>query len=365
MGSGSRSAGDPEYSSGQGRHRRGGTGAESTAESTAWTPPITPTSGRAPAHARPTPSGAASHARPSPSGAPAHGPDDPALSGDLLAEPRSADRDPLTDTGPVVGLRAFNLGSIPASVTPPPTWRRAAWFTIGSSAAALIGLLFMTVSLVAPASFTGQLGLMPDLPAGPTMADLTSDQPTPTTTADQRRSDDVPDQVLADGRTPGYTAPAGPAGGSGPVTTGAPVVGTTPDAAAPTSGGSATSGPVASPPPEVPSTPVTSVTGSGPPVTSPGTLASRTQEFFADVTSNVSAAANLTSGTVRDDAAAIINQKYGQVETIQVQSIALNPNSGVTVSLLRVVDKDGSTTTQQTTLQFTLGNDPKIENPGG
>jgi hypothetical protein len=35
------------------------------------------------------------------------------------------------------------------------------------------------------------------------------------------------------------------------------------------------------------------------------------------------------------------------------------------VSVLRVVNKDGTTTTQQTTLRFTLSRDPKITNPGG
>ena len=45
----------------------------------------------------------------------------------------------------------FNLGTIPASVTPPRTWRRAAWFTIVASAAALLGLLAVGAVLVGPA----------------------------------------------------------------------------------------------------------------------------------------------------------------------------------------------------------------------
>src|SRR3954447_24713372 len=50
------------------------------------------------------------------------------------------DIDPLLDTDPV-GLRKFDIGTVPASVTPPRTWRRAAWFSVGSSVAALVALL--------------------------------------------------------------------------------------------------------------------------------------------------------------------------------------------------------------------------------
>lgn len=39
------------------------------------------------------------------------------------------------------GLGVFDLGSVPASVTPPGTWRRAAWFAAASSGS-VVGLLF-------------------------------------------------------------------------------------------------------------------------------------------------------------------------------------------------------------------------------
>ncbi|MEO6086714.1 MAG: hypothetical protein ABIQ18_26730, partial [Umezawaea sp.] len=47
--------------------------------------------------------------------------------------------DPLVDTEGS-GLRTFNIGLVPASVTPPRTWKRAAWFAVVSSAGVLIGL---------------------------------------------------------------------------------------------------------------------------------------------------------------------------------------------------------------------------------
>src|ERR1043165_8076446 len=48
----------------------------------------------------------------------------------------------------VPGLHKFDLGSIPASVTPPRTWRKAAWFAVGASLAVVFGLAFAAAALV-------------------------------------------------------------------------------------------------------------------------------------------------------------------------------------------------------------------------
>jgi hypothetical protein len=118
--------------------------------------------------------------------------------------------------------------------------------------------------------------------------------------------------------------------------------------------------------PVVATLPVAVVTApGGEPVIDPTKLIKQTQTFFAEVTSNAKAAADLTDRTVRDDATALIRQKYGDISTIQIQSITLDPTNGLTVSLLRVVTKDGTTTTERTTLRFTLTADLKITNPGG
>jgi len=77
--------------------------------------------------------------------------------------------DPLSDTGSV-GLRMFDLGTIPASVTPPRTWRRAAWFTIVASAAALLGLLAVGAMLVGPIRSTDGFDAMPIFPSGAPLA---------------------------------------------------------------------------------------------------------------------------------------------------------------------------------------------------
>jgi hypothetical protein len=243
--------------------------------------------------------------------------------------------DPLSDTGSV-GLRMFDLGAIPASVTPPRTWRRAAWFTIVASAAALLGLLAVGTMLVGPMRTSDRFDAMPDFPSGAPLAAIGGSAASVRPVSASLRPATSTVGVDADTvrLTPRRHAGRPTTGGGPP----APVVATLPAAV--------------------------TVPG-GEPVIDPTKLLKQTRTFFAQVTSNAQAAADLTDRTVRDDAAALIRQKYGDVSTIQIQSITLDPTDGLTVSLLRVVNKDGTTSTERTTLHFTLTADPKITNPGG
>ncbi|HKN97459.1 MAG TPA: hypothetical protein VJX10_10115, partial [Pseudonocardiaceae bacterium] len=118
--------------------------------------------------------------------------------------------------------------------------------------------------------------------------------------------------------------------------------------------------PVAGTPPTI-----TTVTSVGDPVADPTKLIKRTRTFFAEVTSNAKAAADLTTGTVHDDAVALIHRRYGDLSAIQVQRISLDPDNGLTVCVVRATGKDGRTHIRRITLRFSLGGDPKIVNPGG
>jgi hypothetical protein len=264
--------------------------------------------------------------------------------------------DPLVDSGSV-GLRMFNLGTIPASVTPPRSWRRAAWFTILASAGALMGLLVIGSMLVGPVRATNQFDSMPNFPSGSPLATIpgrtSESRPGPHTSrsTDSAITTSGADRIADVGDTAPLSVGRGHSGGgSGSGSPSRP-------------GGSA---PVSSRAPVVPTLPVvTTMPSDGEPVVDPVKLIKRTQTFFAEVTSNAKAAADLTYDTIHDDAVAVIHQKYGDVSSIQVKSISLDPTSGLTISVLRVLKKDGSTSTSQTTLQFTLTGDPKIENPGG
>ncbi|HEV3362410.1 MAG TPA: hypothetical protein VG247_36820 [Pseudonocardiaceae bacterium] len=266
-----------------------------------------------------------------------------------------ADADQLGDTG-AFGLHKFDLGYIPASVTPPSTWRRAAWFTVFCSAAALVGLLYVTSELVGPVHVAGDINSLPGLPTNLpfyTPPSSTTNPPNVRHSPPPRR----PNQPQRQDRSGGTGQPTDAQGQ--PISTGD---GSTGASSAPTGGSAPGTG-------DAPSTvlapPTVSTVNSGPPAVDPTKLGTRTQEFFSEVTSDVNAAASLTSDTVRGDARAIIQQNYGDVSMIKVKSISLDPTNGLTVSVLQVTNKDGSVATEQRTLQFTLSGDPKIENPGG
>lgn len=268
--------------------------------------------------------------------------------------------DPLVDSGSV-GLRMFNLGTIPASVTPPRSWRRAAWFAIASSVAALVGLLAVGALLVGPSQHHSRITALPYFPDGSPLRTIDDPTDEPTTLGHHT------DRTTVRPDTRAAVQPAStPAADTGPATAvGIPAASGTGDAD-PT--GATTDQPANPPvrlPPETDDTITVNGSATGDPVVDPAKMVKRTHTFFAEVTSNAQAAANLTAGALHDDAVALIRQRYGDVSSIRIQRISLDPSNGVTVCLLRLVNRDGTTQTQQTTLHFTLSSDPKITNPGG
>ncbi len=62
-------------------------------------------------------------------------------------------------------LQKFDLGMVPASVTPPRTWRRAGWFAVLSSVATLGGIVLATVAL-APKEPLHHTAEVPHMPRG-------------------------------------------------------------------------------------------------------------------------------------------------------------------------------------------------------
>ncbi|HJP75277.1 MAG TPA: hypothetical protein VJ914_13465 [Pseudonocardiaceae bacterium] len=340
MASGSVSAGDAAKQSPQGRHHRTGGGEF-------WTPAVRAGIAAAPhasRHAKPMVAPAARVE--APTWPPAFG---------QLPPMEDTGPDPLIDTGPM-GLHKFDLGYIPASVTPPRSWRRAAWFTVFCSAAALVGLMFVTSELVGPVHVASDINSLPGLPTDlPFYTPPSSDGTSPAVRHGQPPS--RPGQPSQRPGQPGSAAQPTDARGR-PIVTGGP------DGTSDTQpSGTSTAG-------NGPSTVVTSpstvtTVNTGPPAVDPGKLGTRTEQFFHEVTNNVDAAAGMTSDTVRGDAKAIIEQNYGDLSTIQIKSVSVDPGNGLTVSVLQVTNKDGSVSTEQRTLQFTLSGDPKIENPGG
>ncbi|HEV2779934.1 MAG TPA: hypothetical protein VGX25_11105 [Actinophytocola sp.] len=247
---------------------------------------------------------------------------------------------------PPTGLRKFDLGTIPASVTPPRTWRRAAWFAVGTSASVVLALGYAAFTLVGnplrsttidalPGQPSQQL-LISDLPAdalteepptstspsGPTTSSTTSNPARPREVADRVQPHPVPGQPARPAQ-PGPPAPASVR----PTTTAPPR--STVDAA-----------PLAQ--------------------TDPDKLGDRTEAYYAHVLTDPEAAYRLTAGRMRAEGPEGIEARYADVERIEVKKITIDPNWSNTRSVLLVVRKDGSTMTIERELTFTTGNDPKI-----
>lgn len=372
-------AGSSEYLAARGgRHRRGGAGT--------WTPGVT----------RKTPT--ARHAS-------THGPLDPPLRGLLPITPPRPDPDPgyppargelpapprtkvtlvpvdppepehaldaetadtfytddvidAVDAGvhplpPDSGLGNFNLGSVPASVTPPRSWRRAAWFAAASSGGVVVALLFAGSALVSkPTPEPAALGWMPGLGGGGHPA-LNRGQQVPTTgqgTVDAKTSLDrraeVP--VASNSVTQSAGEPHHPTHAASSDSNSLP---------SPSTVGS--EGRPVDPPSPSPSQASYDADPLqlGLPKGAPAVLAASSQKFFETVVKDPEAAHRMTTGRLRHAGAASLASKYADIAYFEVEHIQVHQYDGKTVCTMRAVHKDGSRTTERHVLTFAHG---KIE----
>ncbi|MET1072615.1 MAG: hypothetical protein ABWY11_08225 [Umezawaea sp.] len=258
--------------------------------------------------------------------------------------------DPIVDTD-AAGLRKFNIGLVPASVTPPRTWKRAAWFAVVSSAAVLVGLAVAAAKLVGGSGPVERIG-MPEYPANvPIVTDFgtrtSSKAPTGAQSADTRPQDTA---------RPGWTSSAAPqggdrggeqgstSGGSGATTATTPAVTTTPGSA------------------QVDTTPptVTTVPNQEKPLVDATAIVSRTEKFYEEVSANTATALAMTTEDSRPTIEAVLEQRFSDVSSIQVKEISVDPTRGVTVSTLQITKRDGTASTEQRELTFTLSGEPLI-----
>jgi hypothetical protein len=83
----------------------------------------------------------------------------------LATSPDRPAVDPNVDTIST-GLRKFNIGTVPASVTPPSTWRQAAGLSVAASAAALAGLVVLAAAVAGASKPSDGPGAVPAAPKG-------------------------------------------------------------------------------------------------------------------------------------------------------------------------------------------------------
>jgi hypothetical protein len=252
----------------------------------------------------------------------------PVVGGDRIPLPRRRQVDPLQDTD---GLRKFNIGLVPASVTPPRTWKRAAWFAVVSSVLVLVGLSIAAAKLVGGGGTVETVGL-PGYPSDvPFISALPTGATTPSTTGTRPSAANT-----------GRGAPV-PGKGTGS--------GTAPD----TSGSVTNPKPSGTAPPVITTVPVTNA-----PVVDGGKIAQQTEHFYKEMATNANTALAMTTDTVRSNADALLEGRLADISLIEVKEIAVDPSKGLTVSLLQVTKKDGSVSTEQRELSFTLGDLPLI-----
>jgi hypothetical protein len=249
----------------------------------------------------------------------------PVVGGDRIPLPRRRQIDPLQDTD---GLRKFNIGLVPASVTPPRTWKRAAWFAVISSVLVLVGLSVAAAKLVGGGGAVETVGL----PGYPSDVPLISALPT-------------------GGTSPSATGTKPSAAGTGK---GAAVPGT--GSSAPGSSGPAISTkPSGTGPPVITTMPVTQA-----PVVDGSKIAQQTEHFYREMATNADTALAMTTDTVRSNAGALLEGRLADISLIEVKEIVVDPSKGLTVSLLQVTKKDGSISSEKRELSFTLGDLPLI-----
>ncbi|MEU4740518.1 hypothetical protein AB0G02_08615 [Actinosynnema sp. NPDC023658] len=247
------------------------------------------------------------------------------------APPPPRPEDPLVDTD-AVGLRKFNIGLVPASVTPPRTWKRAAWFSVLSSAGVLVGLAVAAANLVGSNNPAERIGL-PGYPTDVPLLTGFATTPPPSTTPP---TDRVPAAAVANGlvaatgaRSPGVGGIPAQRAGDQPA----------PDTSAH----------------------VTTVPADTRPVVDADAIAVNTELFYEEVTGNSGTALTLLSEAFRATGEALLHQEFADVSLIEVREISVDPTRGVTVSTLQLTHKDGSRTTQKRELVFTTGGVPRID----
>ncbi|OXM42696.1 hypothetical protein CFP75_41485 [Amycolatopsis alba DSM 44262] len=262
---------------------------------------------------------------------------------------------------PLDGLSTFDLGSVPASVTPPKTWRKAAWFAAAASALVVVGLLFAGSFLVGkPAPEQQSQGGWPGYRGGSPLTNegLAGNPATPPPGgAAGNPSDSATDSSAKDDRSSSNSATSADSentgnsesrpGSGGPVTTGQPT---------------SSSSERPQKPPVMPAARTTTTSPWYASQPDAQAMGDNTETFLNAVTTNPQEAAAVTSGGLREEGAQGLRERYADVAYFEVKKVSIDQRRGVTVNTVEVTHKDGTKTMEQRTLTF--GDDDKIVDDG-
>jgi hypothetical protein len=105
---------------------------------------------------------------------------------------------------------------------------------------------------------------------------------------------------------------------------------------------------------------VTTLPNQDKPLVDASAIAGRTEKFYEEMAANTDTAMALTTEAFRSNTEAVLEQRFADVSLIEVKQISVDPNKGITISTLRITKKDGTASTEQRELTFTLSGDPLI-----
>ncbi|OKJ94011.1 hypothetical protein AMK34_27775 [Amycolatopsis sp. CB00013] len=261
---------------------------------------------------------------------------------------------------PVDGLSTFDLGSVPASVTPPKTWRKAAWFAAAASALVVVGLLFAGSFLVGkPLPEQQSQGGWPGYRGGsPLTQDGLAGNPAtpPQGGAAGNPSESETDSSTKDDRS---SSNSGTSSDSADTGTGS----SRPDSGAPATSGSApSSSDRPQKPPVVPADRTTTTAAWYASQPDAQAMGDNTEIFLNSVTTDPQEASSVTSGSLGEEGAQGLRERYADVAYFEVKKVSIDQRRGVTVNTVEVTHKDGTKTMEQRT--FTFGDDEKIIDDG-
>ena len=249
----------------------------------------------------------------------------------------------------------LDLTITPVSVTPPRTWRRAAWFAVGASCVVLTVLVFAAARLAGPESPFDRLDAFPGLPTGGLLTAQPPEPPGPSRPGD--------DPTAADGTTPtadgdptsagaahqpgrqGEQSDRGPGGGPAGVTrTGSPTT---------------TSYDHLGDPTVQPSVSLLPTVGS-PPVTADSLIAA-TRSFYELLPKNVEAAWNMVGPRVKVQGFESFRKQWADAAQVHLQRVVVNANDSTVLATVLFVGTEDDEYVQRFLLTFRQGNALTIE----
>lgn len=269
-------------------------------------------------------------------------------------------------------LSLYNIGTVPASVTPPASWRKAAWFAMVSSAGVIAALLVASTYLVQhqTTQSTGQKWTGLDGGADTATGHHTAPRHRSTDATPRSTKPQVIDDVV-------HVRTSTPAAADRPESTANPSAKVTVDAAAAAAPNASAGGKhrARAPRTSVPASRTSAPSTSAPPATkpkhtpaprktdraplalaNPQQMGNRTVAFLEQVTKNPKKALEQTGGTLRLQGAQSLARRYAGIADFRIEKVLIEPSSDTTINTVRTAYTNGRIVHEQRTFRFDLTN---------